>query len=115
MKQAELVRAGHLGQQILAQQAELEARVRELSEVEARSSRMETTTEDGQSEGDQLGEETRMKLMALGEAVSGWEKENEVIWEGVRSANKVCSHSCFVFFLLEQRLTNSLNTLIAFS
>jgi hypothetical protein len=78
MKQAELQRAGLLGQQILAQQSELEARVRELSEVEARSSR---AINGADSDGEELGEETRSKLMALGEAVGGWEKENEVLWE----------------------------------
>ncbi|KAL7417326.1 hypothetical protein BDY24DRAFT_377484 [Mrakia frigida] len=80
MKQQELVRAGRLGQQILSQQSELEARVKELSEVEARSARGGGTDSDGE----ELGEETRARLQALGEAVGGWEKENEGVWEGIR-------------------------------
>ena len=80
MKQQELLRAGLLGQQILTQQSELEARVRELSEVEARSGRGGGSDSDGE----ELGEETRVRLQALGEAVGGWEKENEGIWEGIR-------------------------------
>ncbi|CDZ98352.1 Pleckstrin homology-like domain [Phaffia rhodozyma] len=85
LKQAELLRAGLLGQQILSQQAELEARVRELSEVEARSTRPDHPDNAADSDEEQLGEEIRVKLMALGEAMDGWEGENERIWQGVRA------------------------------
>jgi hypothetical protein len=87
MKQSELQRAGQLGQQILQQQAELEARVRELSEVEARSARGVRNGVD--SDGEELGEETRSKLMELGVAVGNWKKENEVVWDGIKGDSNV--------------------------
>lgn len=77
MKQAELVRAGLLGQQILSQQAELETRVRELSSIEARAD-----GGGGDDSDDDLGEATRNRLRDLGEAVVGWERDNAGVWNG---------------------------------
>jgi hypothetical protein len=80
MKQSELVRAGQLGQQILGQQAELEARVRELSSIEARADG------GGDDSDDELGEDTRNRLRDLGEAVVGWERENAGVWTGASTS-----------------------------
>lgn len=78
MKQSELVRAGQLGQQILAQQAELESRVRELSTLEAGAGGAGGDSD----EDEELGETTRKRLRDLGEAVVGWERENAGVWNG---------------------------------
>jgi hypothetical protein len=89
MKQSELQRAAQLGQQILQQQAELEARVRELSEVEARSARAGGSRHGGavDSDGEELGEETRGKLMELKVAVENWKQENEIVWDGIKGSS----------------------------
>lgn len=90
-KQSELVRAGQLGQQILSQQAELEARVRELSSIEARA-------DGGDDSDEELGEDTRSRLLDLGEAVASWERQNAGLFnsgsgEGAASAGVSASAS----------------------
>lgn len=70
-KEKQLQQAGALGQRVLAQQVELEERVRELQEMV-----------DGESLGgadgeeNEVGAEMREKVRGLARSVQGWEAEN---------------------------------------
>ncbi len=64
-KSTQLQKVGTMGQQILEQQAELEARIRGLEE------------DDRSNDNAEIGEVTRNKLMDLDQAMKGWDSQNE--------------------------------------
>lgn len=66
-KEKQLQQAGTLGQRVLAQQMELEERIRQLQE--------ETTDGDGRA----LDEEAKARYRELAETIEEWDKENAVL------------------------------------
>lgn len=66
-KEKQLQQAGTLGQRVLAQQMELEERIRQLQE--------ETTDRDGRA----LDEEAKARYRELAETIEEWDKENAVL------------------------------------
>lgn len=65
-KSNKLHMVGAMGQKFLAQQTELEARIRELGDME----------EDGGSE---ISDATRAKLLELQSAIKGWDSDNQTL------------------------------------
>jgi hypothetical protein len=64
-KEKQLQQAGTLGQRVLAQQMELEERIRQLQELEA-----------DKAEDDDLSSEMRLRYRELSNTLKSWEEEN---------------------------------------
>ena len=85
-KSNEIVLAGRLGESLLTQQAELEARIRELEEdVQASDGRSGAggAYVDSDEESVVLGPEAREKLEALESELKHWERGNQEIYRAV--------------------------------
>ena len=95
-KAEEIRQAGQLGSDLLAQQAELEARIRDLVENQDegvgkpgyRRTRGESGVGDDSSsdEEKEVGEETRKRLQALEDELQSWDTGNRPLQEVVESA-----------------------------
>jgi hypothetical protein len=82
-KEKQLQQAGSLGQRVLAQQMELEERIRQLQEV----------IEEGKGEDDdeeRLDEETRERYRQLADTLLAWDEENARLSSAFGSGAKVC-------------------------
>lgn len=77
-KEKQLQQAGTLGQRVLAQQMELEERIRQLQEE----------TADG-DEG-ALGEEAKERYRELAETIEGWNKENATLSSAFGNKVSIC-------------------------
>ena len=64
-KEKQLQQAGTLGQRVLAQQMELEERIRQLQEIEA-----------DKSEDDEIDEQARIRYRELADTLISWDNEN---------------------------------------
>jgi hypothetical protein len=64
-KEKQLQQAGTLGQRVLAQQMELEERIRQLQEIDA-----------DKNEDDELDPEAQDRYRELGETIQAWDQEN---------------------------------------
>jgi hypothetical protein len=64
-KEKQLQQAGTLGQRVLAQQMELEERIRQLQEIDA-----------DKNEDEELDPEAQERYRELGETIRTWEQEN---------------------------------------
>lgn len=64
-KEKQLQQAGTLGQRVLAQQMELEERIRQLQEIEA-----------GRNDDDEVDAEASTRYRELAETISAWDAEN---------------------------------------
>ena len=71
-KERQLQHAGALGQRILAQQMELEERIKQIAELDENAPASNTDEES----------EIRMKLDDLAQTMHGWATENETLWNG---------------------------------
>lgn len=89
-KAEEVQLAGQLGQALLAQQQELEARIREIAEVSNRyaASLAASSGAGGDSSGDEreVGEETKKSLRMLEEELARWEGANSELYQVVGTA-----------------------------
>jgi len=82
-KEKQLQQAGSLGQRVLAQQMELEERIRQIQEV----------IEEGRGEEDEeqrLDEETRERYRQLADTLLAWDEENAKLSSAFGSGSKVC-------------------------
>ncbi|KAG7095356.1 hypothetical protein E1B28_006115 [Marasmius oreades] len=77
-KEKQLQQAGTLGQRVLAQQMELEERIRQLQEIIGDSESAEGGYDSG-GEGAITNEEARDKLMELTETLVQWDRDNAVL------------------------------------
>jgi hypothetical protein len=64
-KEKQLQQAGTLGQRVLAQQMELEERIRQLQDIEA-----------DKSEDDEIDEQARIRYRELADTLVSWDSEN---------------------------------------
>ncbi|TKA54268.1 hypothetical protein B0A53_03359 [Rhodotorula sp. CCFEE 5036] len=88
-KAEEVQLAGQLGQALLAQQQELEARIREIAEVSNRYAAAAAATESSGGESSderEVGEETKKSLQLLEEELARWEGANSDLYQVVGTA-----------------------------
>ena len=90
LKEKQLQQAGALGQRVLAQQVELEDRVRMLQEMEL-----------DRPDGDEIDADMRERYRELAETVRAWDTENATLSSGFGS--KVCIHGRAVLLGLAGR------------
>ena len=76
-KEKQLQQAGSLGQRVMAQQMELEERIRQLQELEA--------------DKDKIDLEARERYRKLAETISAWDLENTQLSSAFAGSPKVCS------------------------
>lgn len=77
-KEKQLQQAGTLGQRVLAQQMELEERIRQLQEIEA-----------DKSEDDEIDEDARERYRELADTVLSWDSENAQLSNAFGGSSKV--------------------------
>lgn len=85
-KAEEVQLAGQLGQALLAQQQELEARIREIAEVSNRYAAATESSEGESSDEREIGEETKKSLQLLEEELARWEGANSDLYQVVGTA-----------------------------
>ncbi|KAM0749543.1 hypothetical protein T439DRAFT_357881 [Meredithblackwellia eburnea MCA 4105] len=91
-KASEIQLAGRLGEALLAQQAELEMKIREVEMVQrafaepSSSSPLGDHEQEGGLEEEDVGEETRRKLRALEDQMRDWDEGNRGLFESVGRA-----------------------------
>ncbi len=78
-KEKQLQQAGNLGQRVLAQQMELEERIRQIQESVL-----------DRPEDEQVDSQTRVKYRELSETILGWDTENAQLSSAFGSSSKVC-------------------------
>jgi hypothetical protein len=78
-KEKQLLQAGALGQRVLAQQVELEDRVRQLQEMEA------DRANDGDDADGEIDADMRERFRELAELVRSWDTENAQLSSGFGS------------------------------
>lgn len=76
-QQAQVV--GQMGQNILAQQAELEERIQSLGDMD--------------EDGDDIGHDTHAKLLELQEAMKGWDSDNQGIMRELGGSKVSCYYT----------------------
>lgn len=104
-KEQQLARAGALGQQLLAQQVELNERIAALERYEHIASSGSRTPDP---EGDP---ELRQKLTELSEALQSWDNDNEKIWTGIAAGGaRVSRFFLRLFFQLFSISTDAFST-----
>jgi len=77
-KEKQLQQAGSLGQRVLAQQMELEERIRQLQELEA-----------DKGEDDEIDHEARERYHELADTILAWDSENAQLSSAFGSSSKV--------------------------
>jgi hypothetical protein len=100
-KEKQLQQAGTLGQRVLAQQMELEERIRQLQEIEA-----------DKLEDDEIDEDARERYRELAETILSWDSENAQLSSAFGGSSKVraflphATNKRVLTALCNQRFTN---------